>query len=129
MERNLFGVLAYQIAFGGQCDDYAQAVRDYVERNIDFAVEFVHRRIPEIRCVKPQATFLLWLDCSALGFQTQAELDEFFLRNAKVALNSGAAFGKEGEQHVRMNLACPRTRVAEALVRIEAAVKSLRPLR
>lgn len=126
MERNLFGALAYQIAYGGQCDDYAQAVRDYVERNIDFAVDFLQRRIPEIRCAKPQATFLLWLDCSALGFRTQAELDDFFVQKAKVAMNSGAAFGKAGELHVRMNLACPRARVEEALERMESAVKALR---
>ena len=68
--------------------------------------------------VKPK---LMWLDCSALGFNTQADLTRFFLEEAKVAMNPGESFGPGGKNHMRLNTACPRSILEEALSRIEAA--------
>ena len=63
------------------------------EKNLEFAVEFFRTRIPSIKTYLPDATYLMWLDCSALGFKTQTELSEFFVKEAKVALNPGESFG------------------------------------
>lgn len=126
---NIFGLLAYQVAYNGQCDDYADEVRSYIQANIDYATDCLKRCVPEIRCCRPEATYLLWLDCTGLGFTTQEALDRFFIDEVKLGLNSGAAFGEEGKLHMRMNLACPRATVEEAMSRIDAAVTKLRERR
>lgn len=92
-----------------------------MKKNLEFAVEFFRTRIPSIKTYLPDATYLMWLDCSALGFKTQTELSEFFVKEAKVALNPGESFGPGGEQHMRLNTACPRSTLETALQRIEAA--------
>ena len=94
--RNIFGDLAYQICFGGECDYYAEQVRDYVKGNIDYAVEALNK-IPGIKAYTPDATYLLWIDCNGLGFETQEELDKFAVEVCKVGLNPGESFGKEGK--------------------------------
>ncbi len=118
--RNIFGDLAYQICFGGECDYYAEQVRDYVKGNIDYAVENLNK-IKGICAYKPEATYLLWIDCRGLGFATQEELDDFFVNKCKVGLNPGESFGPEGKDYLRMNLACPRSYVEEAIKRITEA--------
>ena len=69
----------------------------------------------------PQATYLIWLNCKDLGL-TPKELQKFFLEEAKVAMNEGSSFGPGGAGFMRMNIACPRSRLVEALNRIETAV-------
>lgn len=109
-----------------QCDDYAEQVRDYVEANLRFAAQYFAERIPAIRTRMPEASYLMWLDCSRLGFATQAELTRFFLKEAKVALNPGESFGPGGRGHMRLNAACPRATLEEALRRIERACARFR---
>ena len=124
--RNIFGDLAYQICFNGECDYYADQVCEYVEGNIDYAVKFIQENIPGIKAYKPDATYLLWLDCKGLGFKTQEELDKFFVEECKVGLNPGRSFGIEGDLFLRMNMACPRAYVEEGMKRIAAAVKAMK---
>ena len=81
-------------------------------------------KIPQIKPAKTQATYLIWLDCKALNMAPKA-LSQFFLEQAKVAMNEGSTFGPGGAGFMRMNIACPRSRLVEALNRIEAAVKKL----
>lgn len=123
--RNIFGDLAYQICFGGECDYYAEQVRDYVKGNIDYAVEALNK-IPGIKAYTPDATYLLWIDCNGLGFETQEELDKFAVEVCKVGLNPGESFGKEGKGFLRMNLACPRSYVVEGCKRIAEGVATLK---
>lgn len=120
-DRNCFAQVGLEKAWT-ECDDYAEQVRTHVEGNLRFAVEFFRTRIPEIRTGMPEASYLMWLDCSALGFRTQAELTDFFVKEARVALNPGESFGPGGKGHMRLNVACPRPLLEEALLRIEAAV-------
>lgn len=122
--RSPFGVLAYTVAYT-DCDYYADQVRAYIEGNMDFAVKFINERIGKIHAYKPEATYLLWLDCKGLGFASQKDLEAFFLEKAKVGMNGGTSFGVEGEGFMRMNLAAPRSVVAEGLTRIEKAVAVL----
>lgn len=119
-DRSIFNQTAFAAAWT-ECDDYGEQVAAYVKKNLEFAVEFFRTRIPSIKTYLPDATYLMWLDCSALGFKTQTELSEFFVKEAKVALNPGESFGPGGEQHMRLNTACPRSTLETALQRIEAA--------
>lgn len=123
--RNGPGVLAYTVAFT-QCDDYVEAVRAYVEGNLRYAVRFINERIEGVTAYMPQATYLLWLDCRGLPVETQEELDDFMVSVAKVGMNSGLSFGEEGDRFLRLNVACPRSVLTEALERIERAVGALK---
>ncbi len=118
------GDLAYHAAYT-ECDYYADQVRDYLSKNLDRAVRDFSETIPEIAAYKPEATFLLWLDCRKLGL-AQPELVSFFLNKAKVALNSGTDFGPEGKGFMRLNVGCPVVVLGEALGRIERAVREMR---
>jgi cystathionine beta-lyase len=75
--------------------------------------------------IKPEATYLIWLDCRELGM-TQPELTKFMLEKAKVAMNDGETFGAPGRGFMRINIGCRRAVLEEALKRIEKAVASLR---
>ncbi|MDO5531479.1 MalY/PatB family protein [Sutterella sp.] len=123
-DRCCFAQVALATAWT-ECDDYGEQVRKYVRANLEYAVDFIRTRIPAISAYMPEATYLMWLDCSKLGFKTQAELTRFFLEEAKVAFNPGESFGPGGKGHMRMNLACPRSIVTEALERVERAVNAL----
>ena len=74
----------------------------------------------------PEASFLVFLDCTALGFKTQGELEHFFAFDAKVGMNSGAMFGRGGVGFMRLNVGSPRSIVSEAIDRIIEAVKTLK---
>lgn len=110
------------IAAYTQCAWYADEIAAYTLQNIVTAVERINSRVPGISARVPESTFLLWLDCREMGL-TQEDLEGFFLHDAKLALNSGVAFGAEGEGFMRLNLACPRSTVAEALDRLERAAR------
>ena len=122
-EMNPFG-LASLIAAWTSCDSWVDDVMRYLEETRDFVLEELRRRIPAIRPIKPEGTYLLWLDCSKLGLG-DPEMSEFFARVAGVALTPGAPFGVTGTGHMRMNLALPRPLVRQALDQIERAVASL----
>jgi len=82
---------------------------------------FIGDRLPMLRFVRPEGTYLALLDCRALGLD-QATLDEFFLRSARVYFDSGPMFGAEGAGFERINFGCPRATLQEALERIAEAV-------
>ena len=116
-------ILAYEVAYT-QCDYYVDQVRDYIGRNMDYAVSYFRDKIPGIGAYRPEATYLLWLDCRKLGMG-QNELEAFFIEKAKVAFNSGTDFGEEGRGFMRMNLGCTMKTMKEAMPRIERAVNAL----
>ncbi len=120
---NLFGYTAMEAAyrFG---DDWLEQVLDYLQSNLDFLLDYFAKRIPEIKVIKPQGTYLVWLNCRELGKDDMA-LRSFMREKAKVGLDDGFVFGKGGSGFQRMNIACPRAILEEALQRIETAVNSL----
>ncbi len=85
---------------------------------------FLAARIPKIKLVRPEGTYLALLDCRGLGIDPAA-LNDFFLKQARVYFSDGKIFGPELEGFVRVNFGCPRAVLGEALERVEAAVKSL----
>ena len=120
----IFGLIAAEAAFK-HGDDWLGQVLEYIEANVDYAVEFLTKHVPEIKPMRPEATYLIWLDCRGLGLE-QEELRRFFIEEARVGLNDGATFGPEGTGFMRLNVGCPRAILEEALARIEKAVKARR---
>ncbi len=95
----------------------------YVAANRDYVIEYLRENMPVIRTTRPEATYLMWLDCS--GSAIPGNPHQFFLQKAKVALNDGAMFGPGGKGFVRLNLACPRATLVEALQRMRTALAAL----
>ncbi len=120
---NIFGMVAMEAAYS-QSEEWLEQLLDYLQGNLEFLLEFVQTRIPNIQVIKPEGTYLVWLDCRALPLEAEG-LKSFMLKKAKVWLNDGAEFGSGGAGFQRLNLACPRSILAEALQRIEQAVKTL----
>lgn len=121
LHGNAIGLLALRVAYT-ECHWYADQVAAYVKANIDHAVAHINSRLTSISASAPEATYLLWLDCRQMSLP-QNELPRFFLDRAKIALNSGTDYGPEGEGFMRMNLACPRATLTEALNRLEKAAR------
>lgn len=121
LHPNILGATAFHAAYT-QCAYYADEVREYVAGNLRFAVDFIGREIPVLRAAMPEASYLLWVDCRRTGL-SQQELMDFSIKKNKVAPSSGSAFnslrGHEGDGFVRLNLACPRATVEEALARLK----------
>ena len=93
----------------------------YVQGNIDYVEQFLATELPVIGMIRPQASYLVFLDCRKLGLSVK-ELNELFVGKAHLALNDGAMFGREGEGFMRLNVACPRSVIAEAMQRLKSAV-------
>lgn len=107
--------------FHAEGDAWRRQMLRYVEANVDFTDDFLRRYVPRIRAIRPEASFLVWLDCRKLGLAHDALVDLFVAR-AGLALNDGEMFGPGGEGHMRLNVGLPRIRLAEALERLRAAV-------
>jgi cystathionine beta-lyase len=119
------GLAAAQVAYSGQCDDWLAELRLILKANRDFLVDFVRSEFNGIRTTVPEATYLAWLDCNDLARSGKitGTPHEFFLKQAKVALNEGKDFGAGGEGFVRLNFGCPRPLLTEALQRMKVALR------
>lgn len=121
--RTIFGTLAFETAYT-ECEYYADQLMEYLQENMVLTVNYFKNSIPEIDLIKPEATYLLWLNCRKLKM-TQEELNKFMVEKAKVGLNDGENFGDEGLGFMRINIATQRNKLIEGLKRIEKAVKEL----
>jgi cystathionine beta-lyase len=101
---------------------WLKALNVYLLENISIFKEYLQQKIPKIKLVEPQATYLLWLDFSAYGLP-QDELNRRITENAKLWLNDGIMFGENGKGFQRINIACPKAVVLEALGRLEKEFK------
>ncbi len=124
MHVSSLGLTAAEAALSGACDDWLASLKDYLTSNRDLVVDFVSKRLPGIRTTVPDATYMTWFDCTELiiNGRITGSPYEFFLKNAKVALNDGAPFGIGGEGFVRFNFGSPRSLVTEALERVEKSI-------
>jgi len=118
---NVLGMTAAQAAFS-QCDDWLAALRTYLTENRNVMMDFVDENMPEIRTSKPEATYLGWLDCREAKVGSNAY--DFFMKNAKVALNNGPTFGLGGEGFVRFNFGCTRATMLQALEQMRKALRA-----
>jgi cystathionine beta-lyase len=119
-EGTIFGYLASQYAYS-QGEEWLNQAIEYIQKNIDFVDKYLQKNIPQIKVVMPEASFLIWLDCRELNL-TQKELENLFIHKAKLGLNSGKIFGKEGEGFMRLNVGCPRSTIEKALDNLKKAV-------
>jgi cysteine-S-conjugate beta-lyase len=140
IDLNTLGVVANQAAYAGG-EEWLDQVVDYVDGTQDFVAQFIKANIPMIKHVKPEATYLAWLDVTAvaqkIGAKAQAEaaskdgrrvtpetiVERFFVTHAKVHLNQGASYGLGGANRMRMNIATSRKLVERALTNIANALQ------
>ncbi|MCI7358834.1 MAG: PatB family C-S lyase [Parabacteroides sp.] len=101
--------------------EWLQQMRSYVIENVNFVDEYLKKSIPQIKVYRPQASFLVWLDCRELKL-AQPELVQLFEDKAGLALNDGTMFGKEGEGFMRLNIGCPRSILNQALESLKKAI-------
>jgi cystathionine beta-lyase len=117
---NLMGMNAALAAYrGGQ--EWLEQVLSYLEMNRDYLDDYVRLQLPGVEMVKPEGTYLAWLDCHKSGIQGNPY--QFFLNEARVGFNDGVTFGKDGEGFVRMNFACTRQVLTQALQRMQTALE------
>ncbi|WP_240419485.1 MalY/PatB family protein [Paenibacillus periandrae] len=121
--RTVFGTLPFEIAYN-ECGYYADQIVEYLEQNVNYLLKYFEEKIPAIKVIQPEATYLIWLDCRDLRM-TQEALNRFMLEQAKLGLNDGILFGEEGRGFMRMNIGCRRAVLEDALQRIENAVNEL----
>ena len=123
-EEHLFAPIATMAAFE-HGESWRQQMLTYLEGNIDFVVDYCRKHIPELNPLRPQASYLLWLDCRALGL-SHTQLLDLFINKAHLALNDGEMFGIEGHGCMRMNVGCPRSMLEKAMKQLETAIKNIR---
>jgi len=95
-------------------EDWLEQMKEYVAGNVEFAISYLAEHLPEVKPMRPEGTYLLWVDCRALKLDP-AGLKDLMFRKAKVAFTEGSVFGTDGEGWLRINLGCPRSIVEEAL--------------
>lgn len=119
-ETNVMGMVACEAAYkdGGE---WYEAMLKYVEGNIAFTKEYVEKNIPGVTMAEHEGTYLVWLDFGQLGMSGE-ELEEMIVHKARLWLDSGTMFGESGAGFQRVNVACPRKILEEALERIKMAV-------
>lgn len=116
----LFSPIA-TIAAYSQGESWRRQMLAYIEENIRFAEEYCQQHLPKIKPWRPEASFLVWLDCRPLGLQHD-ELIDLFVNRAHLALNDGAMFGPGGEGFMRLNVGTPRSILLQALLQLEQAI-------
>ena len=122
-QSNVMGLVACQAAYTYGAD-WLDELRRYLAENLSFVREYLRENIPEIKLVEPQGTYLVWLDCRCLRL-TDRELKALIQDKAKLWTDDGYIFGAGGSGFERINIACPRSILKEALVNLKHAVDTL----
>jgi cystathionine beta-lyase len=119
-DPTLFAPIATIAAFR-HGEEWRRQMLEYIQGNIDFVIDYCRENIPQVKPLRPQASFLVWLDCRTLGLDHQ-QLVDLFVKKAKLALNDGEMFGKEGHGFMRMNVASARSVLKQALDQLKEAI-------
>lgn len=117
---NLFGSVASEAAYT-HGEEWHKLLIGYLESNVNTVRSFLTEKLPAIKLIEPEGTYLLWLDFRELGM-TQPELVRFLIHQARLGLNDGTAFGTDGTGFMRINIGCPKSMLLEGLHRLEAAL-------
>jgi len=120
-QPNIMGLIACRAAYTGGYE-WLKELKNYLYGNLNFMRSFFLEKIPEIKLVVPEGTYLAWLDFKDLGLDDKA-LDDFILNRAGLWLNAGTMFGAGGEGFQRINIACPRRVLKKALIQLEQAIR------
>ncbi|MDT9026656.1 MalY/PatB family protein [Rossellomorea yichunensis] len=124
MRPNVFGIEG-TIAAYEEGEPWLNELLMVLEENKQYVLNYLEQHLPELKGITPQATHLIWMDCTELGM-TGEELCTFFLEKARVKFDEGFKFGQSGHTFVRMNIACPKERIDLALRRIHEAILEYR---
>ena len=116
-EPSLMGFVATQAAYENG-KEWLSALKVHLKENLEFLRNFLAQKLPKVRLIEPEGTYLIWLDFSAYGY-TDEELDDIIVNKAKLWLDRGTMFGNEGANYQRINIATPRPVLQEALERLE----------
>lgn len=122
-QPGIMGITACQAAYENGADWLAE-LKVYLSGNISFLRDFLTRRLPQIKLVEPEGTYLVWLDCRELGLEDR-QLDMLLVQKAGLWLDAGPMFGAGGEGFQRINIGCPRAVLEKALQQLAQAVNSL----
>ncbi len=117
----IFDPIALKSAYN-ECEDWLDAAMAYIKKNYEFLKNFIQERLPSVKVIEPEGTYLIWMDFRAIKLNP-IELDEIIKKEAKVGLDNGPMFGAGGLGFQRINIACPLSIVRDALERIETALK------
>lgn len=121
---NPFSIVAFEAAYRDGLE-WRNALMAYLEQTRDLAVDFINNQIPNTRCLSPESTCLLWLDCRDWELSNQ-ELKQFFIKEAGLGLNPGVVFGENGSGHMRLNIGASRAVITQALDQLRIArIKTL----
>lgn len=120
---NTFGIVATEAAYN-HGEEWLAHTMDYIQANYRFMAAYIAEHLPRLKIIPPEGTYLVWVDCRALGLDPAAR-KELLMQEARIFLDEGELFGPEGEGFERFNIACPRSILKEALVRIKTAVDRL----
>jgi cystathionine beta-lyase len=118
-EGTVLGHVGFEAAYT-KGKAWLEELLEHIQGNIDYLDICLKEYMPSITILKPEGTYLVWLDCRSLGL-SEKELHAFFIEEAKLGLSSGTSFGKEGKGFMRINLATPRSTVEEAVSRLHTA--------
>ena len=120
---NIFGMIAQDAAYN-YGEAWLEELLTYLRGNLKYLEEFLAEKIPGLKLYPLEGTYLAWIDCTFLGMNDE-ELNEFMLKKAKLWLDEGTLFGTGGSMFMRINLACPRSILEQALENLEKAVNKL----
>lgn len=120
---NTMGIVACQAAYE-EGAEWLDALLNYLEENLKMIRDFLAERLPQVRLVEPEGTYLIWLDFNQLGLSPE-ELEDLITNKAKLWFNRGEVFGEEGRGFQRVNIACPRLILGRMLIQLEEAIGML----
>ena len=117
---NMVSIIATEAAYR-HGEQWLEECLRYIEGNVDYVEQYCREHLPGITAVRPQAGFLLWLDCTGLGLEHDQVVD-LFRNHAHLAMNEGSMFGPGGRCHMRMNMGSPRSVIEQAMRQLHAAL-------
>lgn len=124
---NVFATSAVIAAYNGS-EEWLEELRQVLYENKQAVKKYLDEELPIVKLVECDATYLLWIDCSALGVHSEV-LCEFLRTNQGLFLSPGHQFGENGKDFLRMNIACPRELLFDGLARLKAGIIALNNIR
>ncbi|MES1051989.1 pyridoxal phosphate-dependent aminotransferase [Bacillus thuringiensis] len=118
--ESFFGITAVEVAYT-HGEEWLNQLLIYLEGNLNFLLDYFKQHINEVKVIKPEGTYLVWLDFRGLRMNKE-NIEKWMYQKAKLALNEGSMFGENGKGFLRMNIACPRATLEEGLSRIRKAL-------
>lgn len=123
IEPNIFGIEALIAAYN-EGEEWLEQLLEYLQGNRDYIISYINERIPKLKVVKPEATYLIWIDCRSLGISSK-ELSDKIFEEGNLRINGGQTYGEAGNGFIRINIACSRELLIDALERLEKVLGRL----